>query len=414
VTTLLSTALAVALVAAVWGLHLLGGYATVLALLAVPPRRRHGDGAASAALPRIALLVVAHDEENVVGRSVASLVAQAYPKERFAVFVVADNCTDDTARVAERAGARVFPRASGQAEGKTAALAHGVHAVASEGGFDAVAIFDADNVADPGYLAAVGPRLAAGERVVQGFVDAENPRASWVAGSSALGFWALAALTQAPRERLGLSAPLMGTGFAMRLDDCLRLHQGAGALADDLELGCRLALDGVRVAYERAARTVDEKPVELGVAVAQRHRWMQGRWAVASRYLPRLLRAAVDPARSGIQRLRAFDMGMQLVLPSLLFTGVALAGAASLLLLLERLAPETARVGRFAAPSVSVALAALYYAVPALGIARFAPPSYVWTYYFLQPFYLALSLPLAVSGWFRRHERTWRRTPHGA
>jgi len=284
-----------------------------------------------------------------------------------------------------------------------------VSAIEAGGAFDAVAIFDADNTADPDFLARVAERLSGGERVVQGFVDSKNPDASWVAGSSALGFWAIAELAQGPRERLGLSTPLMGTGFAISLEEARRLLTTGGALTDDLDLAARLAARGIRVAYEARARTVDEKPTELRTAVAQRHRWMQGRWAVAGRHVPELLRVAFGPGQRGLgARLRSFDVAVQLVAPSVLFTAVALALLAGSALVLASLA----RVGAPLA-SWSLAVAAVYYLVPAAGIARHRPSPRVWLCYLLQPAYLAWSLPLAVSGFVMRRGERWIRTPKG-
>lgn len=386
-----------------------------LGALAGPGKRR--AEVAETDLPRVALMVVAHDEERVIEGSVQSLMAQRYPRDRFRVFVVADRSTDDTAARARNAGATVLVRdaeTEAETQGKAAAVAFGVEAILGRGGFDALAIFDADNAVAVDFLEAIGSRLSGGARVVQGFVDAKNPGDSWVSGSSALGFWALAALTQEPRERLGLSAPLMGTGFAMTASDAMRFLTNAESLTDDLELGARLALDGVRVAYEPNARVLDEKPALLGYAVAQRHRWMQGRWAVAGQYLPRLLGHALGGDKPLAVRLRALDVALQLVLPSLSFTAVAtLMVAAAGSLLGNVLPPAFARTAFAVPPRALFVVGLVLYAVPALGIARFRPPARVWLYYTLQPVYLALSLPLALTGFFTRRSRAWKRTPKG-
>jgi cellulose synthase/poly-beta-1,6-N-acetylglucosamine synthase-like glycosyltransferase len=392
-------------------LHAFGAYTVCLvALGALRTARRSREREEGSPDPRIAVIVVAHDEEQVILDSVTSLMAQRYPSGSYAVYVVADNCTDRTAALARSAGARVLERSGGAPRGKSAAVAFGVSSIEAEGGFDAVAVFDADNTADPDFLTSVAARLKDGERVVQGFVDSKNPGASWVAGSSALGFWAIAELAQAPRERLGLSTPLMGTGFVIALDEARRLLTTGGALTDDLDLAARLALSGTRVAYEASARTFDEKPTELRTAVAQRHRWMQGRWAVAGRHAPGLLRAAFGPGQTGLgARLRSFDVAVQLVAPSLLFTAVAIALLAASALALGSLA----RFGA-ALSSWSLAVAALYYALPAAGIARHRPGPRGWLCYLLQPCYLAWSLPLAVSGFVMRRGDRWIRTPKGS
>ena len=55
-------------------------------------------------------IIPAHNEEAVVGNLVESLKAQDYPKDKFDIYVIADNCTDDTAKVAKEAGAIVLKR----------------------------------------------------------------------------------------------------------------------------------------------------------------------------------------------------------------------------------------------------------------------------------------------------------------
>jgi cellulose synthase/poly-beta-1,6-N-acetylglucosamine synthase-like glycosyltransferase len=366
---------------------------------------------------RIAALVVAHDEERVISGAVESLRAQVYPRELLEVVVIADNCADRTVERAAAAGATVIERRNGAAQGKAQALAFGIDWVLRAGRFDAVAVFDADNCADPDLILRLARRLAGGERIVQAFVDAMNPTASWVATASALGFWAIASVQQEPRERLGLSAPLMGTGWAAEIELCRSELAEVESVTDDLELVARLALRGVRVAYEPLARVRDEKPRDLAQAVKQRERWMRGRWAVVERYVPQLLRVALQggPDRSMAVRLRAFDACIQLATPSLLFTSVALGTIAGAELVFLRSLPRATRMlGAAVSPRLSLVLSALAFAAPAPRLFDYRVPKAVWAIYPLQPFYLLLSVPLSVMGFLRRRGRTWRRTEHGA
>ena len=377
-------------------------------------RRAAGDGVtADRAALRIAALVVAHDEERVIGGAVESLCRQDYPQDRLEVVVVADNCSDRTAEYAAAAGATVIERRSGGAGGKAQALAFGIDWVLRAERFDAVAVFDADNLAEPDFIAQLARRLAGGERIVQGFVDATNPTASWVASTSALGFWAIAAVQQEPRERLGLSAPLMGTGWAAEVELCRSGLLAVESVTDDLELVAKLALLGVRVAYEPAARVRDEKPTTIGQALAQRERWMRGRWAVVERYVPELLGAALGGRKRGAaERARAFDACVQLTAPSLLFTSVALGTTAAIELAFARRLFRAAG-GLIPAP-VSLALSALAFLAPVPRLFGYGVPPAVWAAYPLQPLYLMLSVPLSASGFLRRGAPTWRRTEHGA
>lgn len=393
-------------------LHAHAAYTLALWCASLVVGREGGDaGPVRNPAPHIAVLVVAHDEASVVEACVASLRSQSYPADRFDVTVIADHCTDETATLAAAGGAAVIERRGEGARGKPAAVAFGVARLLERGSPDAIAIFDADNVADPGFLAAVAARLQAGEAVVQGLVDAKNADASWVAAASAIGFWAIDGVAQRPRERLGLSAALMGTGFVARPELFAAALAPTGALADDIEAGARLALRGVRVAYEPSARTLDEKPTARDAADGQRRRWMQGRWAAAERWLPALVTSALSPVESiplG-QRARLLDVAVQMVAPSLLFTSVAL-GTLSGAELVARVATGS---GGGAAARRGLALSALYFLAPAAAVARHRPAPRVWVAYFMQPAFLLRSVPLAIQGFATRAERTWTHTRHG-
>ena len=73
-------------------------------------------------LHRYAAVISARNEANVIGGLIASLKAQNYPCELLDIYVIADNCTDDTAQVAVQAGAKVYRRYNHQQVGKGYAL----------------------------------------------------------------------------------------------------------------------------------------------------------------------------------------------------------------------------------------------------------------------------------------------------
>src|SRR5262249_45830966 len=132
------------------------------------------------------------------------------------------------------------------------------------------------------------------------------------------------------------------------------------------------------------------------------------------RYLPKLAGKALGAGSGVAERVRALDVAFQLVAPSLLFTAVALVLVSLTASILGAVLPDPFRRAAFAIPPAwALALGALSYLIPAVGIARFRPPAAIWGYYLLQSAYLALSAPLAVTGWLRRSGRVWWRTPKG-
>ena len=104
---------------------------------------------------RYAVLIAARNENAVIGDLIHSIRVQNYPQELIDIFVIADNCTDNTAAIAQEAGAIVFPRFNTEQIGKGYALDYGVTCIRehySENEYEAYFVFDADNVLDVNYF----------------------------------------------------------------------------------------------------------------------------------------------------------------------------------------------------------------------------------------------------------------------
>lgn len=71
---------------------------------------------------RFAVLISARNEQMVIGNLIDSINRQTYAGELVTTFVVADNCTDDTARIAREHGAVVYERFNKEQVGKGYAL----------------------------------------------------------------------------------------------------------------------------------------------------------------------------------------------------------------------------------------------------------------------------------------------------
>ena len=104
---------------------------------------------------RFAVLISARNEQMVIGNLIDSINRQTYPGELITTFVVADNCTDETARIAREHGAVVFERFNAELVGKGYALnwlLERIDAAYPDKPFDAYIVFDADNVLEPNYV----------------------------------------------------------------------------------------------------------------------------------------------------------------------------------------------------------------------------------------------------------------------
>lgn len=241
------------------------------------------------AVTRFAVVIAARNEEAVIGRLIGSLLAQEYPKKLYDVYVVPNHCTDDTANAAFQAGANIllcdYPvRQKGDALRQAFCQLEGK-------GYDAFVVFDADNVVDKHYLQKTNNAFCAGARVVKGRQVAINPKDSWVAGCYDLYFAGFDLLFNRPRANGGLSAKLVGTGFAVH---CTVLEELGGwntqTIAEDAEFSAQCAMAGIRVCWAAEAITYDEEPCSFWVSLHQRKRWCSGVIQVGRALLPKLIR----------------------------------------------------------------------------------------------------------------------------
>ncbi len=283
-----------------------------LGLLTLWSDPRQAAPAPAAPTTRFEVLVPAHDEAAGIGATVASLLAIDYPRRLVRITVVADNCTDDTAAVARRAGARVLVRTEPLHRGKGRALEYAFGRLLAEGFAEAIVVVDADAVADPGLLRAFGPYLVAGAAAVQADNSVLNPDDSWRTRLMAIALGSFHRLRFAAREHLGLSCGLRGNGMCLSRRLLLAIPHTAASRAEDLEYGLMVAEAGFAIRYAAGAHVRSAMVSGEGAARSQRRRWEEGRRELAGQHGWRLLRKALR-RRDG----RLLDVALDLLLPPL-------------------------------------------------------------------------------------------------
>lgn len=303
-------------------------------LMGIAALFHRASGATSRPASRLLVLVPAHDESDLIARCVGSLLAQSYPRHLYAVAVVADNCTDDTAGTASAAGAdRVLIRDEPAARGKGRALRWAMDRLLADAPpADAVVVVDADSVADPNFLARLVAPFENGALAVQG-ESLLYPNDSPGSALRAAAFLLINRVRPAGRAVLGLAAThLAGNGMLLARDLLVAKPWGAFTSAEDVEYSLHLQMDGIRVAFARGAILHSPAAPTAEAAAQQQLRWEGGKAHLARTWLPRLVRGAVTQRRPALLGV-AFD----LVLPPLGFlAAAALAGglAAGCLVLL--------------------------------------------------------------------------------
>ena len=251
--------------------------------------RKRAPIASQPAQKRIAAIIPARNEAAVVGKLVESLLAQDYPRALFDIYVVPNNCSDDTEAAALSVGARVL-RVEGPIRAKGDVLRGAFGQLTAMGVYDAYCVFDADNLVDARFFQNVNDMLLAGYPVAQGYRDSKNPYDNWVSGSMSAFFWFMSRLYNESRARLGMSCHLNGTGFMVSDEVVRAIGWDTHSLTEDLEFTALCALHGYRIGWMPEARIYDEQTVSFKVSCMQRRRWTAGSLQCMRRYVPRLLK----------------------------------------------------------------------------------------------------------------------------
>ncbi|MGD0857915.1 MAG: glycosyltransferase family 2 protein [Terracidiphilus sp.] len=258
----------------------------VLTAASLLPAARGREQEAGAEDFPLTVVVPAHNEEALVGRCIRSLASSAGPGAD--LVVIAHNCTDATAAEAEAAGARVLVLNDQDRRGKGSALSYGF-AAALAGTARAVLVIDADSVVSPGLIAAVRQRFLAGAQAVQCRYEVFNSEENRRTRLMTLAFRGFNVIRPRGRQRLGLSAGILGNGFALHRDVLTRVPYGAYSVVEDLEYHLALVRAGIRVEFVDTATVSGEMPRSDHGARTQRARWEGGRRRMMKRWAPRLM-----------------------------------------------------------------------------------------------------------------------------
>lgn len=230
-------------------------------------------------------VIPAHNEESVIKNLVDSLQEQDYPRELYDIYVIADNCNDNTAQIAKDAGAIVLKRFDEEHKTKGFALNWFLQQKIEENAdYDAMCVFDADNIVDKNFLKNMNKKLCQGEEVVQGYRDIKNPTDSWISAGYAIFYWMMHRFYHLARYNLGLSPLLNGTGFMVKFDLLKPDGWQTETLTEDIEFSLINIAAGRKLGWAVDAIVYDEQPTTFKASWSQRSRWSVGHLQCMKRY----------------------------------------------------------------------------------------------------------------------------------
>lgn len=353
-----------------------------------------------------AVIVAAHNEEQVIAPLLENLKLLDYPKELFDIFVICDNCTDRTADIVRAHNLYAMERFNSEKRGKGHALEWMFEKLwQRKRQYDAVVIFDADNLVSRNFLREMNEKLIGGSKVVQAYLDTKNPYDSWVTISYAVTYWFMNRMWQLARYNLKMANSLGGTGICVDTDLLKEMGWNATSLTEDVEFTARCVEREIYPSWAHNAIVYDEKPLTLASSMKQRLRWMQGHFYCARHYFWPLL---FKSART--RNLSQFDAALYLFQPMRLLI-VALT---TLMLYLQVATPLYDQLGLTKTLpnwfwwAINIAL----YAQTPLAMMIERVPLRGYLGLLAYPVFLITWIPVTVVAFFTSNNTEWSHTAH--
>lgn len=233
-----------------------------------PAKKKHKYG----------IVIAARNEKFVIGNLLDSINKQDYPKELITTFVVADNCTDNTAEIARSKGAICYERNDPDHRTKGFALEFLFDKIEKDYGrdsFEGYFVFDADNLLKKNYISKMNDAFDAGLKIITSYRNTKNFDENWIASTYALHWIRSIRTNHRARSVLHLATNIQGTGFLFA-NEIVSNGWHYTSLTEDRALTADAVAQGYEITYQDEAEFFDEQPISLKVALRQRLRWSKG------------------------------------------------------------------------------------------------------------------------------------------
>ena len=241
---------------------------------------------------KFAVVVPAHNEQESLSDTVNSLLDIEYPKDLYDVVVIADNCTDSTAEIAEKMGVKVFKRSHETKRSKGYALEWLFEKLLSENHYDAYVVVDADTLVSSNILDVFNNELLRGKDIIQAYYGVRNPDVSWRTELLSYALALFNGVYLAGFNGLGLGCALRGNGMCFSKEILKKVPWKAASLAEDMECSWLARLQGVKAQYTDEAKVYGEMVSgEHEGTESQRKRWEEGRHQLREMFRDKLMKS---------------------------------------------------------------------------------------------------------------------------
>ena len=271
------------------------------------------------------LIIPARNEEKVVGNLIKSIQKNNYPQEKLHIFVIAHNCTDNTANIARELGATVYEYNNPNECTMGYAFRYLFDQIEKDYGrqsYDGFFLFNADNILDENYFNKMNDAFVAhGKKdIITSFRNSKNFGENVMSACYGLYFVYGCLLESKGRSVLNCSTRVQGTGYVIG-SELVKDGWKYVTLTEDWEFTADQIVEENKIYYCDEAVFYDEQPTTFKVMWRQRVRWCRGRWLVCLARLKDLLKCLFKPKRKNGNKYKGsvYDMTVK-VLPVFIIT----------------------------------------------------------------------------------------------
>ena len=237
-------------------------------------KKRKKDNIVSDKYSHFTILIPARNEEEVIKDAIQSFKRQKYPKDNYEIIVVINNTIDNTLGVCNAEGVRSI-LCERKIKNKGDALKEAFDRLKKEK-TDAYIIMDADNVVNDEFLGEMNKSLNEGTLVAKSSMDIKAKENTWVSSSYAIYFFIQSILYSIPRNNIGASCAINGTGIMIKKEVIDKFGFNVRTITEDLEFMTLCALNNIKIKYVEGAICYAEHPSDFKVSMIQRRRWTKG------------------------------------------------------------------------------------------------------------------------------------------
>ncbi|CZR96349.1 MULTISPECIES: glycosyltransferase [unclassified Clostridioides] len=242
--------------------------------------------------PMVSILVPAHNEAKVIGKTVESLLLLNYPKDKMELIVINDNSSDNSKDILEDIKNKynnynfTIINTDNLTGGKGKSNALNIGYTISKGEF--IAVYDADNTPDRNALRYLIQTIVMDDELgaVIGKFRTRNKNKNLLTKFINIETLSFQWMSQAGRWELFNLCTIPGTNFILRKSIIEEIGGwDSKAIAEDTEISFRIYKLGYKIKLVPQSITWEQEPETVKVWIKQRTRWAKGNIYVLMKYI---------------------------------------------------------------------------------------------------------------------------------